>query len=89
MGLNYSFAKTANTAVVIERQGSGRTNLTDVMKVSIDKIERLHKAHPDWSASRLSNAASATQNLVMHVADMHGWQLKSSKTNHIPNFSKA
>ena len=47
MGLNYSFAKTVNTAVVIERQGSGRTNLTDVMKVSIDKIERLHKAHPD------------------------------------------
>ena len=52
MCLNYSFAKTVNTAVVIERQGSGRTNLTDVMKVSIDKIERLHKAHPDWSASR-------------------------------------
>ena len=85
-GLNYSFAKEVQSAVV----SNHKTTLVDKTHDIIwQRIVQKREAHPDWSARKLAYVVHTSVETVQEIARYYGWTFKKVRDPYVVGSKKA
>jgi hypothetical protein len=85
-GLNYSFVKEVQSAVVSNHKATLVDKEHDIVwQRTVQKRE----AHPDWSARKLAYVVHTSVETVLEVARYYGWKFPKTREPYVVRTKKA